>query len=608
MSTAVQAAGAEAPAQGRGPAMRGACLALWLLLALHAPLSSTAQDPRGQGRRYVIHTVEQGQTLFAISRVYAVPLDALLEANPGAEQGLSIGQELRIPQEAIQKKEARTAPTMLKDGELEHTVAKRETLFGISRRYGVDMNALLERNPDANAGLREGMVLVIPMALVEGQRDEVVRPALPEGLQQHTVQPGETLYALGKRYGVAPEVIEAANNGLPEGLKAGDVVLVPVPPDGLPVTEELLPVIVDRTHQIALLLPFSAQRNDSLLAANPHEKKLYEPTRIAAQFYAGARMALDSLEKLGLRAEVSVVDLGDEPRTWSPALRRAELAKVDLFIGPFHRTAIEQLARSNSRAHIVCPVPQTNKLLLGHPTVSKVTPTRPELIRHAGRYVAQRHAMDRIILLRPDLPAEKEAQDQMARALGDALARQSARGPDSVLVARPGRRDMGDLPGKLHAERLNVIVAPSDDVEFVSHLVNKLKPLAGKYRIKVVGLESWQDMSSVAARDLDLLGFMFPAESFTDHGDPNVQAFVHAFRARYGQDVDEYALLGFDVTFFYGLGLLQFGTAFHQHFNELRTEPLHMGFRMTRTGPEHGFRNEYAVMLEQHELQLRKAR
>ncbi|MBK9701530.1 MAG: hypothetical protein IPO79_15995 [Flavobacteriales bacterium] len=52
-----------------------------------------------------------------------------------------------------------------------------------------------------------------------------------------------------------------------------------------------------------------------------------------------------------------------------------------------------------------------------------------------------------LILLRPDLPAEKELQDQLQRAVQGALAERADRLRDSVLVARPGKRDLGDLSG-----------------------------------------------------------------------------------------------------------------------------------------------------------------
>jgi hypothetical protein len=41
--------------------------------------------------------------------------------------------------------------------------------------------------------------------------------------------------------------------------------------------------------------------------------------------------------------------------------------------------------------------------------------------------------------------------------------------------------------------------------------------------------------------------------------------------------------------------------------HEVSPRPLHMGFRMSRTGPENGYRNEYAIMLKQQDLTLVQA-
>jgi len=576
---------------------------------LSSVLSWSQEQRAVQGRKYMVHTIQAGQTLYAIGRSYAVPVDALLAANPTAAAGLTIGQELLVPMDAAVKKERKAAPVLRSDGELQHTVRKKETLFGIARSYGMDMNALLERNPEAIA-LREGMTVVIPMAKVSGASATALRPAAADDALMHLVQPGETLFALGQRYGVDVELVKAANGGLPEGLKAGASVRIPGATK--PASTETAPGTThapSQRYHVAFLLPFAADRNDSALARREgdEEPKYYEPTRIAAQFYNGARLALDSLQRCGLNADISVLDMGDDLKTWGSVTKRNELQDVDLFIGPFHRTAIEQLARVNTNAHIVCPVPQSNKVILGMPTVSKVTPTRSDLVKHTARYVALKHAHDNIILARPDIATDKDAQDQVRTALNDALLSQPGRLRDTVLVAKPGRRDLGDLAGKLDASKLNVIVSPSEDVEFVTTLVGKLKPLTTKYRIMLVGLERWMTFESVAATDLDLLAFTFASGSFTDHSDPATKAFVQAYRNAYSTDVDEYALLGFDVTLYYVKALMAQGTDFMDHFDQVRTEPLHMGFRMTRTGPENGFRNEYAIMLQQKGLQLVKA-
>jgi ABC-type branched-subunit amino acid transport system substrate-binding protein len=310
---------------------------------------------------------------------------------------------------------------------------------------------------------------------------------------------------------------------------------------------------------------------------------------------------------MGLRADVTVLDQGDEPAVWNNVLRRPEVKEQDLFIGPFHRTAIEQLSRTNNRAHIVCPVPQTNKLLLGHPRVSKVSPTRTDLVRHTGRYVAQRHARENIILLRPEIPSESELQDQMHRALQEARNKQSLRHRDSVLVMRPGQRDIGDIASRMDATKMNVVVAPSEDLEFVMALVAKLKGLSNKFRITLVGMASWTGYDMVAASDLDLLNFMFAAGQHIDKEEPRVQEFIQRYQQRFNNEPDEYAFLGFDVTLFYLKALLASGTDIVRGMDEVRIDPLHMNFRMTGSGPENGYRNEYAVMLQQKDLRLVKA-
>ncbi|MCB0770251.1 MAG: LysM peptidoglycan-binding domain-containing protein [Flavobacteriales bacterium] len=581
-----------------------------LFVLLLAGLVAQAQEVRVlDGRKYNVHRVQAGQTLYAISRSYAVSVEDLMTANPGASDGLSIGEELLVPLDAVQKKELRTAPILRNDGELLHTVRKKETLYGIARSYGMDMNILLERNPDA-INLKEGMVLVIPIEKVSGPTSAALAPAMSDSVTVHEVGPGETLYFLGRMYGVPVESIQQANGGLAEGLKAGMRIRIPGTSGPMMLTKDSS--TVDHSNErfkVAFLLPFSIPRNDSVLALvdNSTAHRYYEPTRIAVQFYNGAKLALDSLEKLGLRADVTVLDMGEDQRSWNSVVKRPELSGTDLFIGPFHRSAIEQVARANRQAHVVCPVPQSNKVLLGMPNVSKVTPTRSEHVQHTARYVAQKHAKDLIILVRPEIPAEKDLQDQMATALRGAMNTPGVLVQDSLLVVKPGLRDMSPLTGKLSTTRLNVLVVPSENIEFLTSLVVKLKPLADKYRIALVGLEKWTTYESLAAIDLDVLGFRYAASSFLDPKDPRVMAFTKAYRNAYRTDVDEYAFLGFDVTMFYGKALMSEGSAFPQHFDRVHSAPLHMGFRMEDTGPESGFRNGYALMLMQKDLQLIKA-
>ncbi len=579
-----------------------------VLLTVLSMSAVSAQEVRNvDGRRFIVHRVQQGQTLYAIARANAVGVEELLRANPGAADGLSIDEELLIPQDAVDRKAMKKAPELSNDGVLRHTVQRKETLFGVARQYGVDLNALLAANPQAEDGLREGMVLIVPVSAAQGQTEAAVRPALPEHRVEHVVQPTETLYGLAKRYSTTVEAIQAANGGLAEGLKVGATIIIPLPPGVDPPAPEpapALPTYPTRAVKIAYLLPFSTAVNDSILERDPTQPKFHSVTRMAASFYAGARMALDTLEAEGLRADVRVMDSGESPAVWGGLLRSPELAGTDLFIGPFHRSAIEQLARSKPEAHIVCPVPQSNRVILGMGNVSKIVPARSDLLRLAARYAVQRHARENIVLLRPEIPADKEGQEQLLRSLNGALAEQPLRLRDSVLVARPGRRDMKDLLAKLDAQRINVVVSSCEDVEFVTSLVSVMKQQREKYTVMLVGPESWLNMETVALEDLDLLQFTFAAQGFADPADPAVGAFVKAFQERYRTDVDEYAYLGYDITRQYAAALMAGLPLNAEGLSQVTVKPLYQGFRLLSAGPENGLRNDHGILLRLQELRL----
>src|SRR5690606_20559399 len=130
---------------------------------------------------------------------------------------------------------------------------------------------------------------------------------------------------------------------------------------------------------------------------------------------------------------------------------------------------------------------------------------RTDLLRFAARYVALRHNHDQVVLLKPDIHADKESVELVERTLREAMAARPGTFGDTLLIAKPGRRDLGDLLSRLNKTRLNVLLAPRDDLEFVSNLVSKLRAQTSTYRIMLVGLESWQNMNSIALADLDRL-------------------------------------------------------------------------------------------------------
>ncbi|MBS2213236.1 LysM peptidoglycan-binding domain-containing protein [Carboxylicivirga mesophila] len=106
-----------------------------------------------------------------------------------------------------------------------HTVEKGQTAYYISKRYKVDLQDIYENNPGSNQQLLVGAMIKIP-------KKDVVKhdhSAIEEGYHLHKVAPKETLYAIGRKYDVDIRDIIKHNKGLESGiLSVGSYVRVPV--------------------------------------------------------------------------------------------------------------------------------------------------------------------------------------------------------------------------------------------------------------------------------------------------------------------------------------------------------------------------------------------
>jgi|JI6StandDraft_1071083.scaffolds.fasta_scaffold00864_19 LysM repeat protein len=549
------------------------------------------------GDKYIVHTVAAGQTLYGISKHYAVDLPDLTKANPGATTGLSVGQVLLVPMAGRSRKEIKSAPE-LSHGELLHTVSKKETLYGISKQYGVSQEALTTANSELSFGLRPGMQLRIPVSVSTAAPPAAIEPATADNAQFHQVLSGETLYSLGKLFGVSPEEVKAANNGLPEGLKAGLYIRVPtatiVETDTVVKPDVVIAPPRGTPRKIAVLLPFTATARDTSEGAPSGDQS--QVTYAALEFRAGMAMALDSLQAKGLNAEVKVYDSGTRASQWGALYQSEELRGMDLYIGPFHRAALESLVRVAGDAPIVCPVPQSNKVLLGNPTISKALGSRADQVKQLARYAVQHRKGAKVLMLRPTIPKERDLQALMLRELRGAVA-PDAPPSDSVVAVDCGRRDVTGLMAKLDPVKTNFVVVPSEDIEFVTAAITAMAGMAGKYKLSVYGMDSWKSIPTLDIASLMKLDTHLPASTAIDIEDPRVAAFIGAYRDLYHNEPGEYAFLGYDVTLFYLTALMQFGKGFPAHFNEVKARPLHMTFDFSGLGPENGRCNTGAVVL-----------
>lgn len=163
---------------------------------------------------YIIHIVEPGETKFGLHRKYGISIAELENLNPHIVQMLQVGHQVRI-------KSTNTVQNTNSNPSNTHQVVAGETLYGISRKYNIQLNELIQANKSQLGDvLRIGQVLVIPTSgnsVVESSADS----------NYHIVQSGETKFGLSKRYNTTIAKLEELNPQIVPVLRAGERILIP---------------------------------------------------------------------------------------------------------------------------------------------------------------------------------------------------------------------------------------------------------------------------------------------------------------------------------------------------------------------------------------------
>ena len=150
------------------------------------------------GKMFVLHRVDQGQTMFAVVRQYGTTIHALREANPGMADGLQSGQTIRVPYTPkVSKKDAK----------------KEEVKLAVTKPDLKETKPV----PAIVKPTQPGPVTNTPSAASSVS-------VAPNGL--HKVESGQTLYRVAVKYGVLMADIRKWNNLTDDNLKDGQVLIV----------------------------------------------------------------------------------------------------------------------------------------------------------------------------------------------------------------------------------------------------------------------------------------------------------------------------------------------------------------------------------------------
>ena len=180
-----------------------------------APLDSTGTSTR-HGLVFIVHEVTAGETLYRISKTYNVSVEDIQKENTNTE-ALAVGQKLFIP---TGKKATSTSNIVTTKT---HQVQKGEGLYSISKKYGVTVEDIQKWNNLTSTSVNLGQNLIVSAPL---PNKPVTQTPTPTTELTHTVEAGEGLYSISKKYGVSIEEIKALNNMTSTALNANQVLII----------------------------------------------------------------------------------------------------------------------------------------------------------------------------------------------------------------------------------------------------------------------------------------------------------------------------------------------------------------------------------------------
>jgi LysM repeat protein/ABC-type branched-subunit amino acid transport system substrate-binding protein len=583
------------------------CCALGLVLAFSSCKTNaqiTAPVEIIEGKSYYMHTVEKGQTLYSLGKLYKCDINEILSANPGAETSIQEGATIKIPKDKSGVK-GPSQVTVSGKNYITHEVQKRETLFSIARDYKVDVNDIIAANPGVENGLKKGQVINIPSSTPAAP---ATKPEKIDQFVKHKVLPGETLFAISRQYKVPVDAIMNANPGMSEALKEGQIVNVPtraLPNDhsvDSPPTEDK-PKNIDKPiaiigggkkdkYTISLMLPFYADQADSLLT---EKDRLYRDA--ALQIYRGIQLAADSLKKIGFNADIIVNDVIDNKTSAKEAVEVKANIKADLIIGPAFKDAVVEVCNLSNQtgAHVVLPFPLSNKSLLNTQNISKAVPSDATVWESMGRWVVQNHGADQVILVN-----SKELDD--ARQVQLFQASYKATKGDTVLMVTDNGSLNKALLELLSKSKRNVLVVPTMDKKVIAAVFEAIK----NTNSIVYGLDKWETYEAISADNRNKYNVAFPKSLYLDYNEEFDQNWIETFRKKFKTEPSNFAVLGYDMMLYYGTGLVNYGRDFPNNFSNIKVNGLvGTGFDYFKTGSESGFENRFCKIYRTEEFELK---
>jgi len=524
---------------------------------------------------------------------------------------LVLAQEYVAPKVTISKEKVRSGGKVF----YSHVVQERQTIYSISKAYGVTMEEIYDANPALKLeteGLKKDQILLIPF---KGEVKEVVEPEVqqPDKVEMdsegdtdpddddeyfiHRVKWYEDLDAIAKKYKVSKESIKNINRMTSDKVKRKQDLKIPRNPaawEGRTVAveqeEQDVPEVVrndveddddnvtvapdeneggilddlfvrEGRHDvnISILLPFSAS-------------KLGDRTSFM-DLYSGALLASRVLGSEGVNLDIHTFDVGGG----NMPVTHDRLASSDFAIGPVSKTDIMRAAGINNGATwIVSPLDMQAEALTD--TLQKIiqapTPTHIQVKDMVDWIKSDMGHADRVIVVTPATP-DSDYLNMVEREM-------NAAGLPHVTST------LGSMRSNMVSGGVNRIVLACDYTErstvFLIEALRNLYMISSKSnQVVLYSTSKIRTYDQIEVEQLHKVNLHTSVTYAVDYDSKEVKDFLLQYRALYNTEPSRSAYSGYDLMKYFSTLSHKFGKKWPRALDRVDYNGLQSDFKLVRT-------------------------
>ena len=573
-----------------------------------------------QNDKYFIHTVSKGQTLYSISRMYDVTVNDIVALNPECAEKLAIGYKLKIKQKG--EVADNTATATADANRRYHTIQSGETLYRLSKMYGVTPQDICAANPGLSINnFRTGEVILIPatttaVPVIVPETPQVSEPQHPETniRTTHKVEKGETLYSLARRYGITEDELLAANPQITKKkLKRKSIINIPYSAQEIAEKARQQQKKVEKEQsnvEIFRKIEEEEKSNSTIEGAIkvavvlPFMLDTYAPTEQLrmVEYYEGFLMAVERLKQYGYSFHINTFDSGKEQSSLEPLLNSGKLDNMDIIFGALYPKHNKELARFAEKKKIPLVIPFTSKEdeIFRNPMVYVVNTMQSYFFSEVTEHFTEMFPAANVVFINSDNDgnSKKEFIGTLKKALDKKNMSHTTLALDNFIGTEP---DYQTIKAAMKSDKKNIFIPTSGSETTLSTLLASMMVMKNDTinelpQFTLFGYPEWQ----IYARNMQ--DKMYEADthfytSFFSHASfPETVRFQNSYLQWYSHTYQNiyprYSMLGYDTGYFFLLAISKFGKDMPDNIRKISFTPIQTGFKFERVNNWGGFVNK----------------